>query len=232
MAGDPGGLHVEALVPGEIGGPPRLDVYFDVPPGITVLFGPSGAGKSTCLSVIAGLLRPSKGRVALREQDLTDTGRGLHVPPHRRRVALVFQSLALFPHMSVERNVAYAVPRVASARERLKEAMRWLDRTRVPHLAGRRPSTLSGGEAQRVALARALASKPNALLLDEPFSALDFALRRDLGRELQEIVAELAVPTVLVTHDRGDAALLGSRMVTLSTGRVVASGTPVKENQP
>src|SRR6185436_19205328 len=136
-------LRVEAFVP------QRLDAAFTAPPGITVLFGPSGAGKSTCLSVIAGLLTPKRGRVALGSEDLTA------LPPHRRRVALVFQSLALFPHLSALQNVAYGA-RV--------DPRRWLERMRVAHAADRRPPQLSGGEAQRVALARALASEPRVLL--------------------------------------------------------------------
>lgn len=219
-------LHVELFVPPrQHGGTARVDASFEVPPGITVLFGPSGAGKSTCLAAIAGLLRPSRGSIRLDDELFTDTARRIHVAPHRRRVALVFQSLALFPHMSVERNVAYGISKDSSA-ERTRHARAWLERTRVGHLAEGSASTLSGGEAQRVALARALASEPRVLLLDEPFSALDFALRRELGQEVEAIVRELALPTILVTHDRDDAVVLGHRMVVMSSGKVVAVGRP------
>jgi molybdate transport system ATP-binding protein len=227
LAGDDA-LRVEVSVAAEARGlPPRLEARFEVPPGITVLFGPSGAGKSTCLAAVAGLLRPHRGRITLGQAVLTDTAAGVHVPPHRRKVALVFQSLALFPHLTVARNVAYAVP-PGPARQRQAEAERWLERMRVGALSARRPATLSGGEAQRVALARALASRPRVLLLDEPFSALDFALRRELGAELAGLVRELSLPTLLVTHDRADALLLGARMVALAGGRMTAQGSPAE----
>jgi molybdate transport system ATP-binding protein len=198
-------LSIDAFVPG------RLEVAFTAPPGITVLFGPSGAGKSTCLSVIAGLLEPLRGRIALDNEVLSQR------PAHRRRVALVFQSLALFPHLSARANVAYGAR---------SDPSRWLARMHVEHVAERRPAELSGGEAQRVALARALASEPRVLLLDEPFSALDTPLRRQLGSELKVLVAELQIPTLLVTHDREDAASLGAHVVALDQGRVTASGAP------
>lgn len=224
MAGDI--LSFDAAVgPSRRGAAPRLEARFDVPPGITVLFGPSGSGKSTCLSVIAGLLLPERGTITLGGETLTDVSRGISVPPHRRRVGLVFQSLALFPHLDVAANVQYAVRR-GSSDEKKRRALGWLERTRVAHLAQRRPGTLSGGEAQRVALARALASEPRVLLLDEPFSALDSPLKRELGRELRELVQELSIPVVLVTHDREDAVLLGTRIVALAAGRVVATGDP------
>ncbi len=227
MAGE-ATLEVDLQVTGaRKGAPPRLQARFSVPPGVTVLFGPSGAGKSTCLSAIAGLLRPGSGRICLGSEVLTDTATRTFVPPHRRRVALVFQSLALFPHMTVLQNVAYGAA-AKDRQARRDEAQAWLARARVGHLADRQPSTLSGGEAQRVALARALASLPRVLLLDEPFSALDLSLRRELGEELGALIKELSLPTVLVTHDRADALLLGERMVALSEGLVVAEGAPAE----
>lgn len=209
-------LVFEALVPAEHGNTPRLDARFEAGAGITVLFGPSGAGKSTCLYAIAGLLKPRRGRIALGETVLTDTERGVFVAPHRRRIALVFQSLALFPHLTAEENVAYGMP---GAKER-PAAREWLERMKVPHLAKRKPATFSGGEAQRVALARALASFPQLLLLDEPFSALDVPLRRELGQELKRWAHELSVPTLLVTHDREDAQALGSAVIPIEAGRI------------
>jgi ABC-type Fe3+/spermidine/putrescine transport system ATPase subunit len=202
-------LDVKAKVRG------RIEVAFTAPAGITVLFGPSGAGKSTTLHVIAGLLRPDEGHVLLGAERLSD------LPAHRRRVALVFQSLALFPHLSALQNVAYG------AREK-SSAFKWLERTHVSHVAHKRPAQLSGGEAQRVALARALASEPRVLLLDEPFSAMDFNLRQQLSAELSSLVRELQLPTVLVTHDREDALALGARVVKLDAGRAVASGLPAE----
>jgi molybdate transport system ATP-binding protein len=203
-------LSVEAFVAG------RVDARFVVPPGVTVLYGPSGSGKSTCLAAIAGLVPIAKGRIALGSEVLS--GDGIHRPVHQRRVGMVFQSLALFPHLTVSQNVAYG--------SRGSDPQRWLDRMKVGTLGARRPATLSGGEAQRVALARALASEPQALLLDEPFSALDVTLRRELGAELKSLIAELGIPALLVTHDRDDARALGERVVLLEAGKVVGEGTP------
>lgn len=210
-------LAVRALVPGDPGHPARLDVDLAFDAGITSVMGPSGAGKSTLLGVIAGLVTPASGHVALNGDALFDSSTRVAVPPHKRRVALVFQSLALFPHLGVLANVEYGLPAGDGRRER---ALNWLGRARVAHLADRRPSSLSGGEAQRVALARAFASEPRALLLDEPFSALDAALRTELATELRTLVAELGIPAVLVTHHREDAYGIGMRVVELDRGRV------------
>lgn len=214
-------LSVDVLVAGERAERPRLELALEVPPGITAVMGPSGAGKSTLLFTIAGLLRPRRGRVALGDEVLVDTERSVFVPAHHRRLALVFQSLALFPHLSAWENVAYGLPGALPRAERRARAQAWLERTRVGALAGRSPTTLSGGEAQRVALARALASEPRALLLDEPFSALDASLRAELGAELAALVTELRLPTVFVTHDERDARL-AARVVALAAGRLAA----------
>jgi molybdate transport system ATP-binding protein len=204
-------LLVEVRIAGTRGAPARLDVAeLEVRPGITVIMGPSGAGKTTLLASVAGLLRPAAGRIVLAGVTLFDAKRDVFVQPHRRRVALVFQSLALFPHMRAWQNVAYGLPPMPAAK-RKDAAQRWLTKAHVAQLADRMPATLSGGEAQRVALARALASEPTALLLDEPFSALHASLRRQLGDELRALVDEVALPTLLVTHDPQDAALLGAR---------------------
>lgn len=200
-----------------------IDVQLDVKPGVTVLFGPSGSGKSTTLEMIAGLVRPDAGRIVLGERVLFDERTDLAA--HRRRIGLVFQSIALFPHRSVLDNVTYGI-RGATTGSRRERALRWLDRMRVAHLASRSPATLSGGEAQRVALARALAAEPRALLLDEPFSSLDSELRDELSREIRLLVDDLSLPTVLVTHDRDEASALGDAAVVLREGRVVAAGAP------
>lgn len=211
-------LTVRARVGGTRQEPIRLDVDLTFPPGITAIVGPSGAGKTTLLTTIAGLVTPASGRVQLGDRVLFDAEKGIRVPAHRRRVALVFQSLALFPHLTALENVAYGVPRATSSARR-EAALAWLRRARVEHLADRAPASLSGGEAQRVALARALASEPHALLLDEPFSALDATLRHELGEELRALVMELGLVTLLVTHHARDVERLGSQCVELMDGR-------------
>jgi molybdate transport system ATP-binding protein len=155
---------------------------------------------------------------------LFDARTGLDCPPHRRRVALLFQSLALFPHLDALGNVAYGVPDKVGKAEREQRAHAWLSRMRVAQLARRYPSSFSGGEAQRVALARALASEPRALLLDEPFSALDQGLVNELSTELVEHVNALSLPVVLVTHDRKLARALGREVTLLRAGRVERVG--------
>ncbi|HEY8039462.1 MAG TPA: ATP-binding cassette domain-containing protein [Polyangiaceae bacterium] len=201
-----------------------LDVDFDVPPGVTVLFGPSGAGKSTTLAAIAGLIRPTSGRIVLGDQVWFDAETRTDVPVHRRGVAFLFQSLALFPHMTAASNVAYGMDRALDRDVRRARAVALLERLRVPHLADRRPPTFSGGEAQRVALARALATSPRAILLDEPFSALDRELRVELVADLRAFVRELDVPVLFVTHHRQEARALAERVVILEGGRVQRVG--------
>jgi molybdate transport system ATP-binding protein len=201
-----------------------LDVAFDVPPGVTVLFGPSGSGKSTTLSAIAGLVRPSSGRISIGDDVWFDSTAKTHVAVHRRRVAFVFQSLALFPHMTALENVVYGMDRALDPAAHSTRASALLERLRVPHLTDRKPRTFSGGEAQRVALARALATSPRAILLDEPFSALDRELRIELISDLRESIRELDVPVLFVTHHRQEARALGDRLVVLQGGRVQRIG--------
>jgi molybdate transport system ATP-binding protein len=204
-----------------------LDVAFDVPPGLTVLVGPSGCGKSTTLATVAGILTPSAGRIALGDETWFDEASGIDVAAHRRRVSLVFQSLALFPHMSALENVAYGVPRTFGRAEREQRAAAMLERMDAAHLANRRPATFSGGEAQRVALARAFAHEPRVLLLDEPLTALDPRLRARLAQDVRRLVDEVKMPAIYVTHDVGEAMTIADRAVTLEAGRVVAQGDPL-----
>jgi len=180
------------------------------------LVGPSGAGKSSVLRAIAGLLRPETGRIALGDAVWLDTDAGVDLPPERRSIGLVFQEYALFPHLDVRRNVAFG------GRARVGEL---LERFRISHLAGARPGDLSGGERQRVALARALARDPAVLLLDEPLSALDAHTRAIVRGELAELVGELRLPTLLVTHDFEDAAALADRVGVIVDGRILQLGT-------
>jgi molybdate transport system ATP-binding protein len=201
-----------------------LDVAFEASPGFTVVSGPSGSGKSTLLAAIAGFVRPVRGRIAVGPETWFDADQRVHVPPQKRHVAIVFQSLALFPHLTALENVAYGAPRSLGREARRDLALGLLGRLRVVHVATRRPSTFSGGEAQRVALARALAMRPLAVLLDEPFSALDPKLRRDLVSEVRDVLAELQVPVILVTHQPEEASEPGDRFVQLDDGRVARRG--------
>jgi molybdate transport system ATP-binding protein len=198
----------------------KLDVNLQIPNGVTVLAGPSGSGKSTLLQAVAGLIRPGSGKIALGSQVWFEAGRQ-DVAPHARHVAYVFQSLALFPHLSVLDNVAYGIVRTPDSKER---ALKMLARMRISHLALRKPGTLSGGEAQRVALARAFATSPRVVLLDEPFSALDFDLKRELLGEVRSFARELDVPFLHVTHHRNEALAVGERLILLSDGKVAAAG--------
>ncbi len=216
------GLHVDLCTSLGDGAPFTLEVAFDVPPGVTVLFGPSGAGKSRTLACICGIVRPDAGRITEGGEAWFDAAAKIDVPIHARRAALVFQSLALFPHMTALENVMFGVPRGGSGSdaERRAAALGALERMRVAAVAGRRPRSLSGGEAQRVALARAFASKPRALLLDEPFSALDAGLKVALLAETRAYVEDARIPTVLVTHDVAEAEALGDHVLFLERGRI------------
>ena len=201
-----------------------LEVAFELRQGVHVLFGPSGAGKSTIVAAIAGLLRPDAGRIAFGEEVWFDAQRSIWLPANARKVSLVFQSLALFPHMSALANVEYGLPRTLSRVERRERAMAMLQRMQVAHLAPRRPATFSGGEAQRVALARAFAREPSLLLLDESFSAMDRKLRSELGAELRRYVEERSIPAILITHHRMEAHALGESILLVEGGRILGQG--------
>ena len=203
-----------------------LKVDLSFLPGVTAIVGPSGAGKSTLLRLAAGLVRPDSGTIRLGERTLDDTTRRSHLPPGQRNISLVFQEYALFPHLSVAGNVAYGLAARHSARdERVRRVGAMLERLGIGDLAKERPSRLSGGQRQRVALARALVLEPSALLLDEPLAALDVQTRAAVRGELRKVLAELAIPTVLVTHDYADALVFRERIVILVDGRVVQDGS-------
>jgi molybdate transport system ATP-binding protein len=185
--------------------------------GTVALVGPSGAGKTSVLRSVAGLVRPAGGRIALDGDVWFDAGRKLFKPPDERRVGLVFQEYALFPHMTVRQNVAYA------GKERVDE---YLQRFGISHLANAKPGELSGGERQRVALARALARDPGVLLLDEPLSALDAHTKVAVRGELQELLRDFGLPTLLVTHDYEDAASLADQVGVIVDGHLRQLATP------
>jgi molybdenum ABC transporter ATP-binding protein len=196
-----------------------LDLALEVSRTVA-LVGPSGSGKTSALRVVAGLAQPQRGRVAFDGEAWLDTALRLSLPPDRRRVGLVFQDYALFPHLSVRANVAFG------ARGRDVDTL--LERFRIGHLAAAYPQELSGGERQRVALARALARDPAVLLLDEPLAALDAHTKAEVRHELAELLRELALPTLLVTHDYEDAAALADHVGVLVEGQLRQLGTPAE----
>ena len=181
------------------------------------LVGPSGAGKTTVLRAIAGLVRPASGRITSGGEVWFDGAADVSLAPDRRRVGLVFQDYALFPHLTVRQNIEYA---------RRHRADEYLDRFSIRHLERARPPELSGGERQRVALARALARDPDVLLLDEPLSALDAHTKADVRSELHDLLSGLGLPVLLVTHDFEDAAALAERVGVIVEGRLRQIGTP------
>jgi molybdate transport system ATP-binding protein len=191
--------------------------------GPTVIVGPNGAGKTSALMMVLGALTPESGRVSLDGELLFDRARGVDVPVERRQIGFLPQRYALFPHLDVVGNVAYGIGQRTRA-ERTRQALAALQDLGVGALATRRPDDLSGGEAQRVALARALASKPRALLLDEPLAALDASLRRDVRRFLADCLRTLAIPTVIVTHDRADADAFDGEVIVIERGASVQRG--------
>jgi molybdate transport system ATP-binding protein len=202
-----------------------LDVSETYAAGFTVLFGPSGAGKSTLLDCIAGLQRPDSGEIRLGEIKFFDAVGNLSLPPQRRELAYVFQSLALFPHLPVEQNIRYGLDKLA-AFEQSERAHNIAKMFRIEKLLSRRPAELSGGEKQRVALARALVTRPCVLLLDEPLTGLDSALRRSILEDLHAWNQANRIPILYVTHNREEVDAIGERVVTLVNGRVQESGAP------
>jgi molybdate transport system ATP-binding protein len=202
-----------------------LELELQVERGETLtLAGPSGAGKTSVLRMVAGLLRPDRGRIVCDGSVWTDTENGVTLLPEQRLCGYVFQEYALFPRLRAWENVAYGL-RGLSRRRRRERARELLERFGVGSLAEARPGTLSGGERQRVALARALARKPAVLLLDEPLSALDAHTRAHAARELGDVLRGAGVPTLLVTHDFLEAALLGDEVAVLEAGTLAQRGS-------
>jgi molybdate transport system ATP-binding protein len=202
-----------------------LDVALEIPSGITIVFGPSGAGKSTLLDCIAGLLKPDSGRIEIGGEVLLDVEQRIEVPPAKRKIAYVFQSLGLFPHMTVEQNVAYGLAGLP-APQRASRVNSMLEAFRVQQLAKRKAHEISGGEQQRVALARSLATSPRVLLLDEPLTALDEGLKKSIMEDLRRWNAAQNIPILYVTHSRGEVDALGERVVALDQGKIMGTGTP------
>ncbi|MBN3802712.1 ATP-binding cassette domain-containing protein [Paraburkholderia sp. Ac-20336] len=200
-----------------------LDVSFRANTQRLVLFGPSGAGKSLTLQAIAGLLRPDEGSITLHGTTLFDSASGVDQKPQARKIAYLFQDYALFPHLNVRQNIGFGLRRGwfnPRARGSHPQVDYWLEALELRGVAGNHPVQLSGGQKQRVALARALVAQPRLLLLDEPFSALDSALRQRMRRELSDLQTRLDIPMVLITHDPDDVAAFGDQVVQVNDGRV------------
>jgi molybdate transport system ATP-binding protein len=206
----PGGpeIRVDQLQPGQ---------------NIAVLFGPSGSGKTTILRCLAGLEKPDAGEICFNDKIWFQKNGNIFAPPQGRNIGFVPQDYALFPHLTVAENIGYGLNHLASPekKSRVAEALDWLG---IAGLAARRPQKLSGGESQRVALARAIARRPQLLLLDEPFSALDMPTRQRLRGELAALLVELHLPAILVTHDRLEAAALGEEIFVLAGGNILQRG--------
>jgi molybdate transport system ATP-binding protein len=200
-------------------------VDFSIPPGITILFGPSGAGKSTLLDCIAGLVSPDEGRIAISNDLLFDSATHLNLPAQNRRLGYLFQSPALFPHLSAKQNIEFGISHLPDS-DRNGAIAEILKLFRIENLASRKPAELSGGEAQRVALARALVTNPRALLLDEPLSTLDADLKNSIIADLRAWNAMHEIPILYVTHDRAEVDALGERVVTMDQGKIIQQGIP------
>ena len=202
-----------------------LELEFQAAAGVTVLFGPSGSGKTLTLDAIAGFARPDDGRILLDDDILFDAATGVNLPPRARHCGYVFQNYALFPHMTLRQNLAFAAERRPRL-ERHRKVNEMLERFHLTDAAGRRPHEVSGGQKQRCSIARALIGSPKLLLLDEPARGLDAPLRAEFYELLRQVRAEFQIPMLLVTHDLDECFELGDEMLILREGRLVQSGSP------
>lgn len=201
-----------------------LDLQLHINNQLVVLWGPSGCGKTTTLNILAGLLTPDKGRITLHERVLFSSSSHINIPARHRHIGYLFQDYALFPHKTVKQNVGYGIRHNRPDRSISHQGSnQLLESFGIQHLIDRYPGQLSGGEKQRVALARALITNPRLLLLDEPFSALDYENKVRLRQELKHIHNEWRIPLVMVTHDQEDASYLGDVIMKLEMGQVVDS---------
>ncbi|WP_366658027.1 molybdenum ABC transporter ATP-binding protein [Fodinicurvata sp. EGI_FJ10296] len=205
----------------------ELDVSFDAPPGVTVLFGSSGSGKTTVINAVAGLLRPDRGRIAADDWVLIDTEKRRFLPPHRRRLGYIFQEGRLFPHLTVRQNLLFGrwfAPRDA----RTESLSHVVDLLGIGHLLSRRPGALSGGEKQRVAIGRALLAAPKLILADEPLAALDEARKAEILPYFERLRDEISAPILYVSHASAEVARLATTVVALRHGKVTTIGPPAQ----
>jgi len=197
----------------------ELEVDFSLSNGILALVGPSGSGKTTILQCVAGLQTPSWGEIIIHDKPVFSSEQGVNIPIRNRRIGYVFQDYALFPHMTVEKNVVYGKPKKGSTPNKVLSVSNVLEMLKIEHLRNRYPNQISGGEKQRVALARALITEPELLLLDEPLSALDHDTRSTVQQELLKLQAQWQIPFIIVTHDIQEAEMLGDQIIKLDRGR-------------
>ena len=202
-----------------------LDVAFDAPPGVTVLFGRSGSGKTTIINAVAGLLKPQSGRIAIGDRLLLDTERGVSLPAHRRRIGYVFQEGRLFPHLTVSQNLRYGRWFAPKASPEMRPTIdQVVDMLGLSHLLARRPGMLSGGEKQRVAIGRALLAGPGLLLADEPLASLDEARKAEILPYFERLRDETEIPILYVSHTAAEVARLATTVIALADGKVVRQG--------
>jgi len=218
-------VRIRKSFPGESASLFALDVDFTAAAGFTILFGASGAGKTTLLDCIAGLQNPGAGRIAVEDSVLFSSASGFNLPPNRRSVGYLMQSLALFPHMTVSQNVHYGLDGLHES-ERQSRCGEILELLRISAMAERRPEEISGGERQRAALARTLVTNPRVLLLDEPLTALDAVTKSQILYDLRAWNNQHRIPILYVTHQREEVFALGENVIALDAGRIVASGSP------
>jgi molybdate transport system ATP-binding protein len=225
QAGRAGNSHLNLTLRKKLGDAFHLDVEAAMEPGINIVFGASGAGKTTLLDAIAGLSRPDEGRIAIGGRVLFDSTAHVDVAVSKRRIGYVFQDLALFPHLTVEKNLQYGLANLSrgDAERRCGEI---LESFRIAHLRNRKPGAISGGERQRAALARALVTDPCVLLLDEPLAALDYPTRSRIIEDLRRWNEVHEIPVLYVTHSRDEVFALGECAFVLEQGKIVAKGSP------
>lgn len=185
--------------------------------GVTVLLGPNGAGKTTLLNIIAGIVKPDSGGVFSDGEEIT------HLPPNLRRIGYVFQNLYLFPHMTVKENIQYGID-TKEPPNKESHVNRIMDMLALRHLVERGADNLSGGEARRVTLARTLVTEPRVLLLDEPFHSLDYSIKSTFQKQLRQLLSELNIPTIFVTHQAEEMLSVADRLAVMEEGRIVAEG--------